>query len=301
MKYILLMGLSIPLALLLTSHNTKIDRKTKKALNEGYTFVPSGSLKLHQDSVTIQSFIMLRGEITNIHWKEFLSDLKSKGEVEKLTICQVDSAKWNGKGASMNPYAEFYHTHPAYNQYPVVNISKEAAELYCLWLTENFLPNKVGQTKLQFRLPTHNEWIYAAKGGSKTGAYAWGTFYLQNQKGQFQCNFVRLGAENITRDSNSRYTVKTNLNNSSEYVNYADVTAPSKSFWPNAFGLYNMNGNVAELIADKHIVAGGSWRDPGYDVRNESFQPYEGPRPTVGFRVVATARAKDLSWLKTRL
>jgi formylglycine-generating enzyme required for sulfatase activity len=79
---------------------------------------------------------------------------------------------------------------------------------------------------------------------------------------------------------------------------FADITAPVKSYWPNGYGLYNVNGNVAEMIADKEIVAGGSWNDPGYDVRNESVKPYKGAARNVGFRIVATVVPAELVWLK---
>jgi formylglycine-generating enzyme required for sulfatase activity len=69
---------------------------------------------------------------------------------------------------------------------------------------------------------------------------------------------------------------------------YSDVTAPVKSYWPNAFGVYNLNGNVAEMIAEKGIALGGSWRDTGYDVRSSSETTYKEPSPSIGFRMVLT-------------
>ena len=68
----------------------------------------------------------------------------------------------------------------------------------------------------------------------------------------------------------------------------ADVLAPSKSYWPNDFGIYNMNGNASEMISDGEFVVGGDWRSPGYDIRNESIKAYNGPSPEIGFRIVAS-------------
>jgi hypothetical protein len=48
-----------------------------------------------------------------------------------------------------------------------------------------------------------------------------------------------------------------------------------------------MNGNVAEMLADSDQAAGGSWRSPGYDIRNESLMPYDDASPEVGFRPIA--------------
>jgi formylglycine-generating enzyme required for sulfatase activity len=71
-------------------------------------------------------------------------------------------------------------------------------------------------------------------------------------------------------------------------IGSADLTAPAESYSPNGYGLYNMNGNVAEMISDGDFAVGGSWNSPGYDIRNQSIKKFKGAHPTVGFRIVAT-------------
>ncbi|MEJ6492109.1 MAG: SUMF1/EgtB/PvdO family nonheme iron enzyme [Flavobacteriales bacterium] len=301
MKTIFTLALGGFISLALLSFSQNITRNKYKALNNGYTFVPSGKLEWNGESKSINSFIMMKGEITNFHWMEFLSDLRVKGDTEKLAICLVDSNKWNTSSSFNNKYVDFYHSHPAYRDFPVVNITKEAAELYCEWLSDHFMPNlEGGGKKLKFRLATHDEWIYAAKGGLTMGAYSWGGPYLTNKEGSQLANYVRFGAENISRDSTGKLVVVRNDAGGVASGDFVDVTAPSQSYWPNGYGLYNMNGNVAELVADKDIVVGGSWKDPGYDVRNESFNPYEGAAPNVGFRVIANAQGSDVPWMKMK-
>jgi formylglycine-generating enzyme required for sulfatase activity len=65
------------------------------------------------------------------------------------------------------------------------------------------------------------------------------------------------------------------------------ITSNANSYYPNQFGIYNMSGNVAELVSDDTVAMGGSWNDTGYDVRVESEQPATKPKSTIGFRVVA--------------
>jgi formylglycine-generating enzyme required for sulfatase activity len=186
----------------------------------------------------------------------------------------------------------------AYNNYPVVNVSREGAELYCEWLTEKVNSILNGGYKIIFRLPTHEEWLKSAKGKLQLASYSWGP-YLVDAKGNAKCNYTRIGAECIKRDSIGNYAVDLRgivYNGFGD--DHADLTAPVRSYWPNGFDLYNMNGNVAEMIADKAVVAGGSWNDPGYDVRNESTKPYVGAARNVGFRMVATVVPAELDWLK---
>ena len=68
----------------------------------------------------------------------------------------------------------------------------------------------------------------------------------------------------------------------------ADVTAPVRSFWPNEFGIYHLNGNVAEMTSEKGLAMGGSWKDDADHVRNASRSNYSTACPTVGFRIVVT-------------
>ena len=64
----------------------------------------------------------------------------------------------------------------------------------------------------------------------------------------------------------------------------------AKGHYPNDFGLYNVCGNVAEMVAERGIAYGGSYLDPGYDIRIDSEKRYDGPSPLIGFRVIAVRK-----------
>lgn len=281
-----------------TFTDKKLQKSAINALNENYAFVASGDVVLEKDTISVQSFLMFKTEVSNFEYQLFLNDLLKNGELEKYAIAKVDSAKWSSNNSMNSKYQEFYHTHPAYRDYPVVNVSKDGAALYCEWVSEKINGSIEGDKKLKFRLPTHAEWVKAAKGELELNTYPWGGPYLRNSKGAILCNFLALDATSITRDSLGKFQVHpTPFFSKSEYI-YSDVTAPVKSYWPNGFGLYNMSGNVSEMIADKEIVAGGSWQDPGYDVRIFSQKPYVGASKNVGFRIVATVVPSEHEWLK---
>jgi formylglycine-generating enzyme required for sulfatase activity len=64
------------------------------------------------------------------------------------------------------------------------------------------------------------------------------------------------------------------------------ITAPVNSYFPNDIGLYNVCGNVAEMLAEKGVAAGGSFEDTGYDIRIQSTKQYSGAKNDIGFRVL---------------
>ena len=57
------------------------------------------------------------------------------------------------------------------------------------------------------------------------------------------------------------------------------------SYFPNGLGLYDVVGNVAEMIDEKGKACGGSWNDIPEESTIRSVKTYTGPHDTVGFRV----------------
>lgn len=272
---------------LISLTNQRNPKKGIKEFESLFKPIPSGYLYEENDSILVQSFCISTTEIMNNEYLLFLADLKKQGRLEDLKIAEIDTMKWvSGPGFS-EKMAEHYHDHLAYKGYPVVNITKEGAILYCEWLSSYWNKKSDGSIKVKFRLPEHVEWKYAASGGIKKAKYAWNGSYLRNSKGIILANFVNLDASAIGRDSLGNFVVHFDESRSFDPRN-ADVLAPVNSYYPNNFGLYNMNGNAAELVADKNVVAGGSWRDPGFDIQNISTKPYKGASSTIGFRVAAT-------------
>ncbi len=260
-------------------------KKIVKSLKDDFSFIPSGKAFVEGKEVTVQSFYMQNGEITNRQYLVFLNSLKSSGQLEKFKIAQIDTNQWSTLFVSSDSYARYYHSHPAYFDYPVVNVSHAGALLYCEWLNENMGTVNGLPGVYKFRLPERAEYIRAARGDNPSVNYSWGTNWLRSEEGQIQCNFKNLGSENIHQEG--KYAEFEIIDDLSE-LSSDDLLAPSKSYWPNDYGIYNLNGNVAEMISEDGIALGGSYQNTGYDVRIESKSTYSNPNPITGFRVVMT-------------
>ena len=217
---------------------------------------------------------MSKTEVSNLEYTVFLSSISIEDSVKSLP----QSKMW-GIDKNNEPQIKYYFRHPAYRDYPVVNVTYENAKSYCKWLT-GVLNNSYKHLKVIVRLPTEKEWEYAAKGGNKFAIYPWGyeTMRVKEGKnqGRMQANFMRgkgdfIGALGKLDDD-------------------ADITAPVTSYWPNPFGLFCMSGNVAEMVSEKGLVKGGSWKSRADWLQIQKKQYVYTASPEVGFRYVVEVK-----------
>jgi formylglycine-generating enzyme required for sulfatase activity len=269
----------------------------KIKLPKAYVYIPSGQLEQDGKQLAIQGFFMQATEVTNLHYREFLAALERQGRTADLEKARVRPEGWNLPGAHMEPFAEHYHQHPAFENYPVVNITREAALLYCAWLEETLQARHPDEV-IKVRLPSETEWMYAARAGHKDVSYPHGN-YLRNSKGQFLYNFRRFGDESIHRNPETgeievkKDALKKMAANVHAGTNFGP--APAKSFFPNDFDLYHMSGNVAEMVAEIDHTKGGCFNSTGYDIRIDApdeFAGVTGASPFIGFRPLITLLEK---------
>ena len=162
---------------------------------------------------------------------------------------------------------------------PVINVSVEDAKQYVRWLSR--------KTESEYRLPSESEWEYVARAGKATTAYTWGSRLFISGSKRANC-----------RDCGGRWAGR--------------KTAPVGSFEKNAFGLYDVHGNVWERLEDCRqptydgaprdgsvwrrgscaftAMRGGSWKDNGFDMRTSHRGWGAADRRTshAGFRVART-------------
>lgn len=238
------------------------------------------------------------GEVSNQQYNQFLQALLAAGNTVDYEKNKVDSAGWRKVLAFNEPMVNYYHSHPVYRDYPVVNISYENAMAYCQWLTDEYNKNpKRNYKKVVFRLPTEGEWELAARGGNPFAMLPWYGIYMRNKNGEYMANFVTI-LEVMTKDTviegagkliKNKYDEPTKLDG--RIGDNGIITTPVRSYWKNGYGLYNMAGNVSEMLAEKGKTKGGNWGSYGYYLRIDVEDEFEGlllePSAKVGFRVFA--------------
>lgn len=210
-------------------------------------------------------------EVKQGDYNLFLENLKRSGNTELYNMCLYDSTQWKAGVLAHDfndPMMNLYHWHPAYQNYPIVNISYEAAKAYCQWLTDQYnAQRKRNYTQVLFRLPTPEEWRTAAGSGNPKALTPFSNdSFKSSEKGCWLANVQP--EKGKFYDDGGFHTVRV------------------ESYTPNNFGLYNTFGNVSEMTSQKGTALGGSWFSLPEECYFNLVQSYSGPNPFTGFRIV---------------
>lgn len=159
-----------------------------------------------QKSVTIKPFAIGKYPVTRDQWSKFVEDMKLPTSTSPCAYAPNPHPSWNDVGFTQT------------DNDPVVCITWADAQDYARWLSK--------RTGHHYRLPSGDEWEYAARGGTTT-AFPWGpkASHAFANYGLEEC----CGPATVGRD---RW----------------EYTSPVGSFPPNPFGLYDMHGNVFEWV-----------------------------------------------------
>ena len=202
-------------------------------------------------------------------------------------------------------YQEIMGENPSENvgeNLPVENITWYDAIRFCNALSEKYGLDPVYTIDAQtvswdksangYRLPTEAEWEYACRANTQT-PFSFGDYVYDE-------------------DANCYNAYGYNNDASGSWVNgYLGNTVDVDSYNPNAFGLYNMHGNVAEWVWDWYgeydtnaaenstgpesgsykVARGGGWNDFPKHIRSayRSAFPADVPLYSIGMRVARNA------------
>jgi formylglycine-generating enzyme required for sulfatase activity len=227
-----------------------------------------------QHQVTIsQGFSIQTTEVTVGQWRTFVEETGYESTAEKTGAMALEDGEWKvRKGYDWkNP------GFPQSDNHPVTCVSWDDTKAFAEWLSE-----KAGGT---FRLPTEAEWEYACRAGTTT-RFHWGD--------KMDCDKANFG-NSWSNECGRKEPLR---------------TVQVASYPPNAWGLYDMHGNVWEWTNDwfapyqegsatdpkgpewgeRRSVRSGSWWSysrycrSAVRVRNSPDQAFQ----TLGFRLVRT-------------
>ncbi len=274
----------------------QVERIMKPGKSSGYSEVLQKSKDALRGMLKVNAKLYVgQTEVSNEQYQLFLTDLMKLGRHEDLKKAAPNQVNWTSlipnELSGIHDAKLFQHGHPNDDRLPVCNISYEAAQMYCTWLTDfynNVDDKKKSYKKVKFYLPTEEQWQNLAIGGKYEGQsrYPWSSLEsnkadafdrdtIVNLKGCFLANIntgTKLGKEdNMVVCENHDGGV---------------FTVPVSSYLPNSYGLYCTIGNVAEMVQEKGIAKGGGWNTPIEEAIISSRQTYQGSSPNVGFRVI---------------
>jgi len=264
---------------------------------------PPGTKKISEN------FFADISETSNENYKNYLNWLeKLYGSTSRLYQDALPDSLVFEKTSYEPQYGEphlmgdYYFQHPGFNEYPVVGVNYDQAKKYCEWRTntyaeEVFLKTGVIQ-KITFPDSTRHFTIRRYLDGSfdwlvdrKSVPYA--RFQIPNNSEWEQIAGIdsgfEYGIDTSILKKRHRQTVTlfhTRDGHSPSLHMPLPLQAPTISYPENVYGLYNLIGNVSELVRDSSIVKGGSYKDLVNDIGITGSEIFTEPNYWTGFRCI---------------
>ncbi|MCM2356350.1 MAG: formylglycine-generating enzyme family protein, partial [Arenimonas sp.] len=237
-----------------------------------------------------RGFAIARNETTVAEFRAFVEATGHRSVATR----RGRSTVYDEKGGVMGEHGRVdwrrdYAGSPAPPELPVVHVAFEDAEAYAAWLS--------AQTGQRYRLPSEAEFEYALRAG-RAEAYPWGEGVPPRVVG------------NLTGDGDESRLKRKWANAIPDYADGHWGPAPVRSYPAEAFGTFDLVGNVSEWVLDcwhdsyrraprdgsawvnpgcgERVLRGASWASSLERARSAYRQsaPADTTNARVGFRVV---------------
>ena len=229
--------------------------------------------------VYVSEFFIGRFPVTNDEYARFVQATGHPAPVVRGLPLITHGGRETLFRDSSAPYVWHADQPPTgHGSHPVVLVGYDDAAAYCAWLSTT--------TARSVRLPTEAEWEKSARAGSDGLRYPWG-------------NDIDASRGNYLTDPSTRPQ---------------RGTRPTGTYPPNAFGLYDVCGNVWEWVADWYsadyygvgemrdprgpqvgnmrVVRGGAWVNDDVSMLRCAYRhkvPPDTYAYSIGFRIVCEA------------
>ncbi len=202
--------------------------------------------------VTVPTFYMDRTEVTNEQYEEFVRDMNYEAPSHWL----------RGKPLALQ------------EKWPVVNVSPRDAEAFAQWRSK--------RDGVAYRLPTEEEWEYAARSGGEYKLYPWGDGWEDKNAVTKEAETKPVGS---SPDGANRWGVVDLIGNVWEW------TSSKASLYPG-----NRAGQISEATKEWVVARGGSYSSDPNDKQipvSATYRDWFDPglrHPNFGFRLVRPAQ-----------
>lgn len=215
-------------------------------------------------------------EVTLYQWKQFLFESQKGASMSKAErkYYEKDSLYWQSASKRFGGIPSDYFLNPEYRTCPVVGISYEEAVAFCDWVNLKVRSQFKNGNQYTYRLPTESEWEYIASCENKA---------LKNKK------------KSIEIYNTSDWVInKSVLSRKFQQYSYCcndDLRLLSiYDFHKSGCWLIHIKGNVSEMVQERNISKGGSYKQTLLECDWSNRQSYSKPELWVGFRYVVVRK-----------
>lgn len=260
----------------------------KNAPNSGKSklkFAPPGTNHL------FEKIFIDETEVTNLSWREYMywnrraygdnspEFLSTLPDTTVWESCSRDfTIKTKQYWIDIESMVSVYLRHSQFSHFPVVGVSFEQAKQFCAWRTDRL--NEVYYTdkhrnvtfpidssivipkKVEFRIPSEEEWELAARVGFDSSRFI-------NNSDKYYFNTIETASERTVNQYYLRF-----------------IPMMDYSLKPDKYNRYHLTGNVAEMVDMKGVAKGGSYIHTISDSYYTKRINYTKPAYWLGFRCV---------------